>query len=75
MFSQITHNWRGRPLVSRQIVVDLIGATTTKEGLRIKAALDEKAYPLKEAVTDEELAAIKLKREAFHGEWNYAISS
>ena len=74
MFSQITHNWRGRALETRQIVVDLIGATTTKAGLRIKAALDEKLYPLKQSVSDEELAAIKLKREAFHGEWNYAIS-
>lgn len=73
MFSQITHNWRGRPLESRQIVVELIGATTTKTGLRIKAALDENLYPTQQTVSDEELAAIKLQKDAFHGEWNYTI--
>jgi hypothetical protein len=74
MFSQITHNWRGRPLVSRQVVVDLIGSTSTKTGLRIRAALDEHSYPTKQCVSDEELAAIKIHKEDFHGEWNYHIS-
>jgi hypothetical protein len=74
MFCQITQNWRGRPLVSRQVVVNLIGQTTTKTGLRIKAALDENVYPTKQQVSDAELAAIKITRHEFHGEWNYCIS-
>lgn len=74
MFCQITQNWRGRPLVSRQVVVNLIGQTTTKTGLRIKAALDENIYPTKQQVSDAELAAIKITRHEFHGEWNYYIS-
>jgi len=73
LFSQITQNWRGRPLMSRQIVVELIGATTTKSGLKVKAVLDENKYPTKLQVKDEELAALNLKRESFHGEWNYSI--
>jgi hypothetical protein len=74
MFCQITQNWRGRPLTSRQVVVNLIGQTTTKTGLRIKAALDEKTYPTKQQVSDAEMAAIKITRHGFHGEWNYHIS-
>ncbi len=74
MFCQITQNWRGRPLMSRHVVVNLIGQTTTKTGLRIKAALDENIYPTKQQVSDAELAAIKITRHEFHGEWNYYIS-
>jgi hypothetical protein len=74
MFCQITQNWRGRSLMSRQVVVNLIGQTTTKTGLRIKAALDENIYPTKQKVSDAELAAIKIIRHEFHGEWNYYIS-
>ena len=74
MFCQITQNWRGRPLTSRQVVVNLIGQTTTNTGLRIKAALDEKTYPIKQEVSDAEMATIKITRHAFHGEWNYYIS-
>lgn len=74
MFCQITQNWRGRPLVSRQVIVNLIGQTTTKTGLRIKAALDENSYPTKQQVSDAEMAAIKITRHEFHGEWNYYIS-
>ena len=73
LFSQITNNWRGRPLKSRQVVVELIGATTTKTGLKVRAALDENIYPTKIKVTDDEMAAIKIKRQKFHGEWNYSI--
>ena len=73
MFCQITQNWRGRPLISRQVVVNLIGQTTTKTGLRIKAALDENIYPTKQQVSDTEMAAIKITRHEFHGEWNYHI--
>ena len=74
MFCQITQNWRGRPLVSRQVVVNLIGQTTTITGLKIKAALDENIYPTKQQVSDAEMAAIKITRHEFHGEWNYYIS-
>jgi hypothetical protein len=73
MFCHITQNWRGRPLVSHQAVVELIGATTTEKGLKIHAELDTKEYPLKKKVTNQELAAIRLSRDAFHGEWNYTI--
>jgi hypothetical protein len=73
LFSQITNNWRGRPLTSRQVIVELIGSTTTKTGLKVRAALDENTYPTKQKVTDEEMAAIKIKRQSFHGEWNYSI--
>lgn len=73
LFSQITSNWRGRALTSRQVVVDLIGATTTKTGLKVNAALDENLYPTKQKVSDEEMGAINIKRDRFHGEWNYCI--
>lgn len=73
MFCHITANWRGRPLVSRQVVVSLIGSTTTKEGLRIKAALDENSYAKGIKITDAELATLAIERDAFHGEWNYRL--
>lgn len=73
LFSQITSNWRGRALTSRQVVVDLIGATTTKTGLKVRAALDENPYPTKQKVTNAEMESIKIKRARFHGEWNYRI--
>lgn len=71
MFCHITANWRGRPLVSRQVVVNLIGNTRTREGLQIKAALDENTYTKGIKVSDEELASLALERDEFHGEWNY----
>jgi transposase len=74
MFCHITENWRGRPLVSRAVVVDLIGSTTTRTGLRIKAELDTNSYELGLKVTDEELAAVEITRSKFHGDWNYTIS-
>lgn len=74
LFAQITKNWRGRPLSSRQVVVNLIGSTTTKSGLKVRSALDESIYPLKQKVSDEEMTAIKITREEFHGEWNYSIA-
>ena len=73
MFCHITANWRGRPLVSRQVVVNLIGGTTTREGLHIKAALDEKIYTPGIKVSDEELATLLIERDEFHGEWNYRL--
>ncbi len=74
MFCHITQNWRGRPLRSRAIVVNLIGHTTTKAGLRIQAELDASNYRKGIKVSDEELAAINLERDSFHGEWNYTIT-
>ncbi|MFZ4534875.1 ISAzo13 family transposase [Propionivibrio sp.] len=73
MFCHITANWRGRPLVSREVVVNLIGSTTTQEGLRIKAALDEKIYMPGIKISDEELATLAIERDEFHGEWNYRL--
>jgi transposase len=73
MFSFITKNWRGRPLVSRAVVVNLIGHVRTGPGLRIKAELDTNSYPLGIKVSDEELASVRLERAKFHGDWNYTI--
>jgi hypothetical protein len=73
MFCHITENWRGQPLVSRSVVVNLIGNTTTRAGLNIKAKLDKKTYATGIKVTDEELAAVNLKKDSFHGDWNYSI--
>src|SRR4051794_24472528 len=73
MFCHITENWRGRPLVSREAVVQLIGSTTTRTGLTIRADLDTGAYPTGIKVSDAELAAVRLKPADFHGEWNYGI--
>jgi hypothetical protein len=73
LFSYITMNWRGRPLVSYQVVVNLIGGTTTERGLRVQADLDTTIYPLKVKVTDEQLATMDLHPHHFHGEWNYLI--
>jgi hypothetical protein len=74
LFSQITKNWRGRPLESYQVVVNLIGATTTKTGLRVRADFDKEFYPTKVKVTDSELAMVDLRPHKFHGEWNYTIN-
>jgi hypothetical protein len=73
LFSEITKNWRGRPLESYQVVVNLIGATTTETGLRVRADLDGEYYPTKVKVTDTELASVDLHPHHFHGEWNYTI--
>jgi DDE family transposase len=74
MFCHITRNWRGRPLLSRAIVVNLIGNAKTKEGLHIEAELDTGAYPTGIEVSDEEIAAVQIKQDKFHGEWNYTIT-
>jgi Rhodopirellula transposase DDE domain len=73
MFCHITNNWRGRPLLTRQIVVQLIGSVTTEQGLRVRAELDENVYDAGIKVTDEELAAVAIERDEFHGEWNYRL--
>jgi hypothetical protein len=74
MFCHITNNWRGQPLRSRAVVVNLIGNTKTKTGLHIEAELDSNAYDTGIEVTNEELAAIQMEKDKFHGEWNYTIS-
>jgi len=74
LFNFITQNWRGRPLVSQEVIVNLIASTTTRTGLIVKAAIDTNRYPTKTKVTDEQLGRLRLKRHEFHGEWNYTLS-
>jgi hypothetical protein len=73
MFSHISMNWRGRPLISHEVIVNLIANTTTQQGLTIKAALDPGGYPTGIKGTDQELDQVHLKKAKFHGEWNYTI--
>ena len=73
MFCHITNNWRGRPLLSREVVVNLIGNTTTASGLRIRSQLDENSYQAGIKVSDQELAGLAIERDEFHGEWNYRL--
>ena len=74
MFCHITENWRGRPLISRMAVVELIAATPTAQGLAIHAELDETMYETAKAVSDEEMSSLAMERCDFHGEWNYSVS-
>jgi hypothetical protein len=74
LFSHISTNWRGRPLTSHEVIVDLIGATTTRQGLRVHAERDVNAYPKGVSVTDAELAAVSVRPHDFHGDWNYTIA-
>jgi hypothetical protein len=73
MFCYITENWRGRPLVSREVIVNLIGHTTTKTGLAIRSALDENRYPTGREVTAQQMESLAIKQDRFHGAWNYTI--
>ncbi|WP_276939596.1 ISAzo13 family transposase [Ferrimicrobium acidiphilum] len=73
MFSFITLNWRGQPLVSHEVIVNLIAATTTSKGLKIRAQIDSGQYQTGRKVTDAEFAPIQIARDDFHGEWNYVI--
>jgi hypothetical protein len=73
MFCHITQNWRGRPLISHEVIIQLIANTTTAAGLKIHAELDAGSYPTGIKVSDEELATLKIKRAKFHGDWNYAL--
>jgi hypothetical protein len=70
LFSHISMNWRGRPLVSHEVAVELIAATTTRTGLKVRAERDLGLYPTRIKVSDEDLAAVPLHKHAFHGEWN-----
>jgi hypothetical protein len=73
LFCQITRNWRGQPLLSREIIVQLIGRTTTQAGLKVKASLDRRTYIQGIKITNSELSQVCLHPAAFHGDWNYAI--
>jgi transposase len=73
LFSFISKNWRGRPLTSLQVIVNLIAGTTTRKGLKVHAEIDERSYPAGIKVPDAEMDLINLRREEFHGEWNYEI--
>jgi hypothetical protein len=74
LFAAISQNWRGKPLVSHQVIVQLIGATTTQTGLTVRCELDASRYPKGVKVTDAEMAALAIERDPFRGEWNYTIS-
>jgi hypothetical protein len=73
LFSFITQNWRGKPLLTHQVIVNLIAATTTTAGLTVKAEIDSNRYPTGRTVTNAEMATLNLTRDAFHGEWNYTL--
>ncbi len=75
LFSHISMNWRGRPLISHEVVVNLIGATTTHAGLSVRAKLDTNKYEKSRKVDDDEMAQVRLRPNRFHGEWNYTIQS
>jgi Rhodopirellula transposase DDE domain len=74
LFSFMSLNWRGKPLESHEVIINLIAATTTSTGLKVYAQLDKRPYPTKIEVTDEQLAAVNITRHSFHGDWNYTIS-
>ena len=73
LFSFISKNWRGQPLISLEVIVSLIAATTTKKGLKVHASIDDSTYPAGAKVSDSEMKEINLRRDTFHGEWNYEI--
>jgi len=73
LFSAISQNWRAKPLVSHEVIVKLIAATTTRTGLRVRSGLDTNAYPKGVTVPDADMETIYLRRDAFHGEWNYSL--
>jgi hypothetical protein len=73
LFSFISQNWRGQPLLTHATIVNLIGSTRTSTGLRVRCILDQRKYPNKLAVSDEQMATIKLVPDKFHGDWNYTI--
>ena len=75
LFSAISLNWRGRPLTSHEVIVELIAATSTRAGLKVRAELDTGDYPKGTKITDKELAALPITKHQFHGEWNYSVSS
>jgi transposase len=73
LFSFISKNWRGQPLTSLQVIVNLIAGTTTRKGLKVHAEIDDRSYPAGIKVADKEMDLISIRRDQFHGEWNYEI--
>jgi len=73
LFSFISQNWRGKPLLSHQVIIDLIAATTTTTGLRVKSKIDTNTYERGLKVSDQQMAELQLRREKFHGDWNYKL--
>ena len=73
LFSFITMNWRGQPFISHEVIVYLIASTKTHSGLAVRSEIDKAQYPKGMSVSDADLAAIKIERNEFHGEWNYCI--
>ena len=73
LFSHITMNWRGRPLASHEVVVNLIASTTTRTGLVVRCELDKTEYPTGQKVSKKQLAGVNIKKDEFHGDWNYSI--
>jgi hypothetical protein len=73
LFCHITSNWRGVPLETLEIVVNLIGSTRTAEGLEVHAWIDENEYQKAKTVSDDQLSEVRIRRDSFHGEWNYQI--
>jgi hypothetical protein len=73
LWSHVSMNWRGRPLTSHEVVVNLIGATKTRSGLKVRAQLDQGSYPTGKTITDNQLATVAIKPHRFHGEWNYTL--
>jgi len=73
LFSFISQNWRGKPLISHEVIVNLIGATNTNTGLKINCQLDTKTYQKGIKIADEDMEKINIIRDNFHGEWNYKI--
>jgi len=66
-------NWRGQPLISHEVIVELIGATTTQSGLHVEAQLDTNVYPTQIKISAEEMATLHITPHNFHGEWNYTV--
>jgi hypothetical protein len=73
LFSHISMNWKGQPLTSHDVMVNLIGSTKTKTGLKVKAKIDKRKYPIGVKVSDGDMRKVNLKKDRFHGEWNYKI--
>ena len=73
LFSFITQNWRGKPLVTHQVIVDLIAATTTQNGLQVHSRLDDRHYPKARRISDKQLADVNLEPDTWYGQWNYTI--
>lgn len=73
LFSFITQNWRGKPLVTHEVIVNLIASTTTRRGLKVACELDDNKYSKGQKISDKQLSEVRIERDAFHGEWNYTV--